>query len=36
MDDLSLARSKYNCTYHIIFILEEQYERDCIEGDSGK
>ena len=30
MDDLSLAHSKYNCTYHIVFI--PKYRRKAMFG----
>ena len=34
MDNLSLAHSKYNCTYHIVFI--PQYRRKVMLGNLRK
>ena len=34
MDDLSLAHSKYNCTYHIVFI--PKYRRKAMFGTLRK
>ncbi len=31
MDDLSLAHSRYNCTYHIVFI--PKYRRKTMPGE---
>ena len=34
MDDLSLAHSRYNCTYHIVFI--PKYRRKVMFGELRK